>query len=123
MTGRELDALVAEKVMGGANHCWFKCPSCGSIHFGTNFHNGKRTCHDGCGGEFHPADAIPEFSRDISSAWEVVEKMASGGFGAFSLFERREGWRAGWVAGGADADTVPRAICLAALKAVGVEAA
>jgi hypothetical protein len=59
--GRELDALVAEKVMGLPNVRKYM----------------SRYVHDN-----HPEKAwvtgivdIPEYSTDISAAWEVVEKM------------------------------------------------
>ena len=96
--GRELDALVAEKVFG---ETIFK----------------------------HKADwEPPEYSTDISAAWEVVNKL-SGGF-YFSIdgqwrsqLTGKISWRsrfkpsldAPYISG----DTAPHAICLAALKAVG----
>lgn len=56
--GRELDALVAEKIMG-----WSNCHREGDWgYFGRPF-----------GG---PTDfRIPNYSTDISAAWEVMEKM------------------------------------------------
>lgn len=106
--GRELDALVAEKVMG-----WKR--SLTGFWFPPDLHpNANIIGHE-----------IPHYSTDTGAAWEVVEK-----FPHFYLFR--------WIAGGpmpgqwecrfSDtddgtkivwADTAPHAICLAALKAVG----
>lgn len=100
--GRELDALIAEKVMDGK-----RCPN----------------CTDGlpeCG--FHP-----HYSTDIAAAWEVVGKLKDSHprfmlmryemtFGArkfescFDTMPQQPGDLC---------DTAPHAICLAALKAVG----
>lgn len=53
--GRELDALVAEKVMGLTNLHWMS----GQLHYGAE----------------HEMNLLPDYSTDISAAWEVVEKM------------------------------------------------
>jgi len=88
--GRELDALIAERVMG---EMWGVGPNL--------------------------EDTLPHYSTQIADAWLVVEKMRpyfeiycdGGGWVA------RFGWAdAGTLA--AYADTAPLAICLAALKAV-----
>lgn len=99
--GRELDALVAEKVKGGGHRP-----------------GGAAVC-----------PSVPPYSTDIAAAWQVVERF------------RRAGWRAEVRTGpdgyhecsleppdtdpmdhayhiGALGDSVPHAICLAALKAV-----
>ena len=98
--GRELDALVAEKVMGWTN-----------VRF---------ICHGlSLRGEVdgEPSEKVPFYSVDIDAAWDVVEKIGT----SFTL-ERYNRW---YVEFGdrysAAADTAPHAICLAALKAVGVE--
>lgn len=111
--GRELDELVAERVLGWK---W------GLHTFG----------HDLPGGPFwaiaitsvgHHVQTMPRFSTDISDAWEVVERMAN--YGDFSIHASRNlnAERNGWnvVMGGdyfTNALTAPHAICLAALKAV-----
>lgn len=117
--GRELDALVAEKVMGleitkiANGHMWFR---------------------DGV----TLRSPIPHYSTDIAAAWLVVEKMSSDGWiheitehindsqikcamfanrsGHYESYERS--WDdEQWAVSG----TAPHAICLAALKAVGIE--
>lgn len=100
--GRELDALIAEKVMG--------------------------IPEDSPQMEF---DGPPAYSTDIASAWQVVEKLQ-----AFNPFWNRAAFMdfdlsptdpKGWTCNFGDdntreyADTVPHAICLAALKMVGHE--
>lgn len=124
--GRELDALIAEKVMGWEavndeleiakregnpdlvdsqrwhrRKVWFKG-------------NEKMACEE-CG-------TLPAYSTDIAAAWEVVEKadlwslygsIGDGPYRACIQFEDREGLMT--------ADTAPLAICLAALKAVSQE--
>lgn len=102
--GRELDALVAEKVMG-----WSPV--------GDEFD----------GAEFAAfLDAHP-YSTDIAAAWEVFEKIQPAAichakFGGKNKLPE-------WVVARPDdmgdeiatAPTAPHAICLAALNAVGVE--
>lgn len=107
MAGRELDALVAEKVMGIAVN-----------RFGEVIQPGM-----GVG--------MPRrYSTDIASAWGVVEKMQADGW----FFKVEDGalhtcWYADFIISEpgrppkgprrTQADTAPLAICLAALKAVG----
>lgn len=106
--GRELDALVAEKVMG------LKVYRKSEDFF----------VDDGLGSE---DSLVPEFSEDISSAWTVVEK--TGLLKSQQLFQQSSGK---WIIGNldtqdgllilcAEAETASAVICLAALKAVGVE--
>ena len=105
--GRELDALVAKHVMGW-DALLIKLRD-------------KRLI------------PLPAYSTSISDAWEVAEKLSD--LGWYTNIERytRKNWRVtldkfveegesddnipsyGW------SDTAPHAICLAALKAVGVE--
>lgn len=108
MSPRERDALVAEKVMGWTPN---------GLGFDTT--TGFRTLEMSSFGSFQP-------SRDIAAAWEVVLMLEKMGWdviispgsnlgGAWcelqSMDERHV----------ARADTAPEAICLAALKAMGVE--
>lgn len=116
--GRELDALVAEKVMGNT-----LAPGPGAMGIVVNITELKR---------------IPPYSTDIAAAWEVVEKIGEG----FTLGRSWEKWVCTSVPGDmwgcyidepgryemlndGDyfewADTAPHAICLAALKAIGHE--
>jgi hypothetical protein len=116
IASRELDALVAEKVMG-----WTEVSS-----------RGMGIRHD------WPKpiqDVIPSYSANMNAAWKVVEKMAKLGYWCQirNEFEARGGpdcWAGftphsttGWN-GRPDhwtqAETVPLAICLAALHVVGV---
>lgn len=113
--GRELDALVAERVMG--LEPWpEQDPRWGVKAFKAKFVP--------YGQEPKPCEA-PSYSTDIAAAWEVVEK-----FQACARFERvfENGKQTGWwceLAGNGDdfqsssavAETLPLSICLAALKA------
>jgi len=121
MTDRELDALVAEHVMGWTDvhhdtesEEWFGTP------IGTN-----------C------AFPIPDHSGRISSAWRVVEKMQENTANDDHLQIRHRGHgiylacfaplpEMHWLPDNpppqaVQALTAPRAICLAALKAVSAE--
>lgn len=109
MTNREIDAMVAEKAMGlrkdRVTPDWFE------------YADGSRG----------PA---PEYSTDIAAAWQVVEKMRAGGtcFSCGSPY-KYPGIRDApcWARFGGNMErpspamTVPYAICLAALAAIGVE--
>jgi hypothetical protein len=98
--GREMDALVAEKVMG-CNHV---------IRHLTGW-----VCAD-------DHQAVPKYSVDIAAAWEVVGKLQKQGM-AMSLVFGVYTWEckfgdASDVFGQAKHSDVPLAICRAALKAV-----
>lgn len=110
-TGRELDALVAEKVMG---------ESSGYTHSRDN--DFVVTCS--------------RYSTDISAAWLVVEKLrdigwsvavcGDNGWGCTFYKVHTNGSEYIWATwkeshGPINADTAPLAICLAALEAVGVD--
>lgn len=113
MKDRELDALVAEKVMG-----WELIGIAPS---------GGRVVHSPRLWE----KELPHYSSDIAAAWQVVEKMEKDGWE--SGCETSKGIRRAWFAWDrrkrfspklpkfAEAEAIPRAICLAALKAVGAE--
>lgn len=108
--GRELDALVAEKVMGLAPVEW----------------SGDCLVH----GNQETGGIVPAYSTNIPAAWKVVEKLhGEHTFGLDWLGFEGEEWRCvfNW---GKDEDrgfahavaaTAPLAICLAALQAAGVE--
>ena len=111
LPGRELDAVIAEKIMelevvrnkkggwsiGEANY-WY-----------TN---------DEPGGVL--SNPLPEYSTDIAAAWEVVEKLQK-----LNPLHIRSDITGRWFVScgpfNASASTAAHAICLAALKAVGVE--
>lgn len=110
--GRELDALVAEKVMG-----W----KLSNATDGTEYWDNGKFC-----GGIWPKEWNP--STNIADAWNVVEKMKSKDY-LFSLKNIVKGtftfsltdWGGNCSTYAAEAETAPLAICLAALKAVGVE--
>ncbi len=115
--GRELDALVAEKVMG------WKVLS----HWDADGGIKHLVDHNQC--EVRPAEFKP-YSTDISAAWEVVEKLQSEGFHAcvHRYVQKNPHWGAQFDKEDLDvicgptqgaAPTAPHAICLAALKTVG----
>ncbi|GEM_PF-1657168 len=104
---RKIDSLVAEKVMG------FEVTRDGEIR-----QDGKRF-------------GIPSYCRKIEHAWRVVEKLnekftvdirdtLNDGAECY-LYEFQEETETLFPYTAADGETAPLAICLAALKAVGVE--
>lgn len=107
MTDAELDKLVAEKVMGWKPRKPTHGPCC--------------TCQD-CGWEKDGCLCYFSPSTDISDAMRVLKRFDNAvmtlGMGTWAVGMRR----------GADTfshvedDSLPRAICLAALKVVGAEA-
>lgn len=116
--GPELDALVAEKVMG----CKVKNNRCGcsfpvkTDYYGTPIGVPPHASNS-------PIWTLKEYSTSIEAAWEV-----------FTKFKSDEDWAVGrygdkWCVMPTDDETgefrvfgktAPHAICLAALKAVGV---
>ena len=115
--GAELDAMVAEKVMGWTWHIV-------RIHASTNTmtawvrpgHHVPKTIDPG-----NNWNAPLPYSTDIAAAWEVVEKMYKdhklGMWMDVTVPESGIDAYFGDFKGAAD--TAPLAICLAALKAVG----
>lgn len=108
--GPELNALVAEKVMGLKN-------------VGMRNHVQGEDLF----GEDQDGDTVwvPAYSTDIAAAWLVVDKMRQNG--RVYLQGRLNSWTFRCSPDGielfeADAPTAPLAICRAALAAVGVEA-
>lgn len=160
MTDRELDALVAEKVMGwewapfnykpnfgpmektevlapakwsDPNHLVFtdydpsakpnqvKVPITESGRLDRVFPQGPN---------FHQLAWVPLFSTDISAAWQVVEKMREGlrdfHMESYDCEKKGKGYFVAFWGNFDDWFDAPdaspaRAICLAALRAVGVE--
>ncbi len=123
--GRELDALVAEKVMGLTllSHSVAPCPYCKED---MRFCGERSWCSQCQEWRYGPAK---EYSLEIADAWEVVEKLLGRFQFALNSPEDGEDWFAEFGAWSAktyrahDATegTVSLAICLAALKAVGVK--
>lgn len=115
MNLREIDRLVATKVMG-----WkmleIKHTDSGVI--GGFYDDGEKLIGVG---EWSP-------TSDIRVAWQVVEKLSKDGCD-FQVWREKNGKYNVefskdffYVFGFAESETAPLAICLAALKAVGVEA-
>lgn len=116
--GRELDALIAEKVMGYPAFAEKVVTKLGD-HLVISDHCAI------CGRKDGTSECLPHYSTDIAAAWEVVEKLR------LSVLQFEDGWFADprlesyrehfWGALGADdfSATAPLAICRAALEAVG----
>lgn len=137
--GRELDALMAEKVMGLiriTDDDWKRAHGYTKDHndrFATDcmYRSSIRVFRKDKANEFF---TLPRpYSTDIAAAWEVVEKLISNAF-AFELdysFHDIESDDFYWMAlfskykgnqkWGNLAESTPHAICLAALKAVHCE--
>lgn len=103
--GRELDILVAEKVMGIIP---------------------KIETYKTMGKEEYtniPVN-VPDYSTNIAAAWEIVEKMIEEGYD-WELYSFKTApeyhWRVFCRGFGSYEATAPLGICLAALKAKGVE--
>ena len=116
--GRELDALIAEKVMGGHRD---------KVHRVTNVDIYNKDITIG------PDLVIPHYSTDIAAAWKVVEKIASedrgepnvleiygplsDGYKVTAIWEHHDG---AIPLDGIIAKTAPLGICLMALKLLDV---
>ncbi len=118
--GRELDALVAEKVMGLkiVVKVWGTGKKYRSFSVGEPDYIYSSDRPEG-----ELINSVPRYSTDIAAAWEVVEKLGQH-FQLFSPTDNRPSWEARFRDGRfklvtAEAATGPHAICLAALKAVG----
>lgn len=129
--GRELDTLVAEKVMG-----W--TAKDGRWHDADGKDLGSDHADNDLGlGDYYYPDEHWSPSTDISSAWEVVEKLQADGWGLSldspgfrpgqwrCLLQRCDSPDDGRVRVSSlieveESTTGPHAICLAALKSVGV---
>ena len=110
--GRELDALVAEKVMGWTNtrEQAFEVTRGQLVLIGVSPD----------GDDLAP---VPEFSTDIGAAWSVVERMVRDGHNV-ELKYTANGWQCvvEWhfeESPFALADEAPLAICRAALRMLG----
>lgn len=116
--GRDLDALIAEKVLGWK---WIKIAGL-RLLVPPNFNNrGGISLMS----RKDPYQFLPHFSTSIQIAWQVVEKFdfwdltktISGEYRA-KLRRKVDGKVAGYVLGESTAPTAPLAICLAALAAL-----
>ncbi len=118
--GRELDALIAKKVMG----LDVQRNKSGSKRGGYYYSIGPVHWHD-FSGDMQLANPLPNYSTDIAAAWEVVEKLRASGHGIVismgtvsSLVTVQD--PVGEELGQAyeEDGQMPAAICLAALKAI-----
>jgi hypothetical protein len=109
--GREMDALVAEKVMGKG-----ETKTIGGIYCGPPEGEAEAMA------KLHAdTDKVPRYSTDIAAAWEVVQKAAD-----VTVAKEREFKNAPWNVvlhfhdrkGQGFGHTTPLAICRAALKAM-----
>lgn len=134
MTANELNEMVAEKVMGLKNvRPMYGQTVYDMIHTYAMDSKGQETI------TYQPAP-IPDYANDIAAAWQVVEKLITLPYwDGLSLEHVTHDWRLdngdGWICAQSDsyqrdqgsgeivavATTLPRAICLAALEAIGVE--
>lgn len=133
LSDRELDALVAERLMGwrdvtinrndgnwitiyGCKPAWMSFPS---------FWQLQGAISKGRGGE--EKRHIPDYSTDTACAFQVVEKMRERGFGV-TLTTKHNFWRVeiypepdnGYDGLNVEDDSLAKAICLAALESVRV---
>lgn len=124
MDERAIDKLIAEQVFG-------RIP-CNEWHFLNLGSSGIRGWtnnrqHDSEKHNCYPQGQQPNYSTDIAAAWKVVERLTSTGF-SISLVVLTSAAHASFYIPNtrysvyaASSDTAPMAICLAALKAVGVD--
>ena len=114
--GRELDALIAEKVFGSPK----PTVAFDNVHICSPDGVWAWIATKADGSDFDWRPLLP-YSRDIAAAWEVVEKMRNY---CFTIGNLPSGyWNASFhgtvdVVGSDTAETAPLAICRAALKAV-----
>ena len=131
--GRELDALVAEKVMGWTcvrtESGWDNGPD--PVTGGPQI--GWYGQPPGEEWEGNSGQIIEEYSTDIATAWKVVEVLAAksqalalqapGSTEMSEYYHYFERWTAEFLPSplnsSVQADSAPMAICLAALEAVG----
>jgi hypothetical protein len=122
--GRELDALVAEKVMGAENVRWIR-PELGWPN------QPVQATYAGAGNSEY--QSVPRYSTDIKAAWRVLSGFVERGWwpdlSLHSDGASAPGWRcrlghtgieteAGQYSYSRAGTTAPHAICLCALAAV-----
>lgn len=127
-----LNALVAERVMG-----WTWWSARGKSHLCPQFVSGYQSFQNGghfCPGKTFDAEPIeniystyshlkiPNFSGDIACAWLLVDKLSASfrcDIVCIPRYFPSVRFTNGTKTGEAEGDSVPMAICLAALRAVG----
>ncbi len=119
--GRELDALIAEKVMGLTRHDEsYVTESIGKVL--------RFVWRDGCGDCVYSGDMfLPHYSTNIADAWEVVPVLDQRLDQFWSVVRAGEKfefysnpYELGDYTAYVEAGTLPLLLCLAALKAKGV---
>lgn len=108
---RKIDVLVAEHVMGFQ---WRELNGTRCLFNPKKIYNESMFAMGSTG-------SVPNYSTDISAAWQVVEKMGEGKW--FKLTKHMSGTCSVYFGGSghADAETAQLAICLAALAEKGVK--
>jgi hypothetical protein len=109
--GRELDAFVAEKVMGWTRH---RRMDGDDVDYDFNWVPPQFK------GDVAYWRLLPHYSTEIRDAWEVVKESNA----MFELYSNpiRKTWTArfkGPFEGSVTVETAPHAICVAALRAIG----
>jgi hypothetical protein len=114
--GRELDALIAEKVMG-----WMRVNSPHKITGAS----GEPSGFEPIGGGYATFAVVPHYSTGIAAAWLVVDAMRARGAAVLLRYDMAYAneWEAGFGVASdkfpsAHAPTAPHAICRAALAAL-----
>src|SRR5688500_14998111 len=124
LSGRELSKAVAEKVFGISKIFTPADCASGSMYFGPS--REYAYIPSGKSPRTHMIDAkpVPYFSESIEAAMQIVEKMREQGWSfACTLYEGKLPYASfckGTVKSSrnAEADSLPTAICLAALAAI-----
>lgn len=120
--GREIDALVAERVMGWTRYSIEMHPSDNRTIGGILY------CPPDFPHDHNAMNVVPDYSTEVAKAWLVVEKLARDEHDSADIGYLPDGsWRAYFRVGGyrpfmdqegwAEAPTASLAICRAALKA------
>jgi hypothetical protein len=134
LSPRERDALVAERVMGwrryrSSYHPCYALLSADLLRDGAMVDQGAEVPAEPCRDAY---GRVPHYTTDIAAAWEVVEQFKADGVW-FSIESNAVEWEADIRTVVNDDDeqvirlgvgyamTAPEAICIAALRACGVE--
>ena len=121
---REIDALVAEHVMG-LDEVGTSVGFEGSrLRYVSSIRKVIKLASET--EEIKTMTLVPDYSTDISAAWEVVEKIgvvktSESSTDLFDISRYPEGYEVAFGFTNATHKSAPMAICLAALKAKGIE--
>lgn len=111
--GRELDALIAEKVMGASwqemgPNPFISTPNGPLIQYAWKIDENY----------YLDKEDFPHYSTNIGLAWQVVEKISDDDF---SIEQNGTHWKVHFGIHWTGSVSAPHAICLASLKVVGHE--